>query len=94
MSDAKGRRVRAVGSHGTPFEPLAKLRPTLLDTPVAQKALLSNQVIVVSEQIEQAVPPEYAALLGITRRGPAASLELNAGCGETRPQPTEPERHN
>jgi len=66
MSDRKGRRVRAVGAHGTPFEPLAALRPTLLDTPVAQKALLTDQVIVVSERIDEAVPREYAALLGIT----------------------------
>ena len=26
MSDGKGRRVRAGGAHGTPFEPLAALR--------------------------------------------------------------------
>ena len=62
----QGPAVRAVGAHGTPFAPLAALRPTLLDTPIAQKALLDDQVIVVSERIEEAVPPEYAALLGIT----------------------------
>jgi signal transduction histidine kinase len=66
MSDAKGRRVRAVGAHGTDFAPLAALRPTLLDTPIAQRALLADRVIVVSDRIDEAVPPEYAALLGIT----------------------------
>lgn len=66
MSDGKRRRVRAVGSYGTSSEALAALRPTLLDTPIAQRALLADQVIVVSERIEEAVPPEYAAMLGIT----------------------------
>ena len=66
MSDAKGQRVRAVGAHGTPLASLAALRPTLLDTPIAQKALLADRVVVVSERIDQAVPSEYAALLGIT----------------------------
>jgi signal transduction histidine kinase len=66
MSDGKGRRVRAVGAHGTPFEALASLRPTLLDTPIAQRALLRDEVIVVSDRVEEAVPAEYAALLGIT----------------------------
>jgi signal transduction histidine kinase len=66
MSEGKGRPVRAVGAHGTPFDALAALRPTLLDTPIAQKALLRDQVIVVSQQIDEAVPPQYAELLGIT----------------------------
>ncbi len=66
MSDEKGSHVRAVGAHGTPRHPLAGLRPTLLDTPIAQRALLSDQVVVVSERIEQEVPAEYAELLGIT----------------------------
>jgi signal transduction histidine kinase len=58
--------VRAVGSHGTSFEQLSQLRPTLVDTPIAQRALLDDEVVVVSERIEEAVPPEYAQLLGIT----------------------------
>ena len=66
MSEGKGRRVRCVGAHGTPFEPLAALRPTLLDTPIAQRALVKDEVIVVSERIEEQVPAEYAAVLGIT----------------------------
>jgi signal transduction histidine kinase len=66
MADAGRRRVRAVGAHGTSFEQLAELRPTLVNTPIAQRALLEDQVVVVSDEIESAVPPEYAELLGIT----------------------------
>jgi signal transduction histidine kinase len=58
--------VRAVGAHGTSFSQLAALRPTLVNTPIAQRALLEDQVVVVSEQIEDAVPPDYAEMLGIT----------------------------
>jgi signal transduction histidine kinase len=66
MADTGRRRVRAVGSHGTSFSQLATLRPTLVNTPIAQRALLEDNVVVVSERIEEAVPPEYAELLGIT----------------------------
>jgi signal transduction histidine kinase len=66
MADAGRRRVRAVGAHGTSFSQLATLRPTLINTPIAQRALLEDNVVVVSDRIEQAVPPEYAEMLGIT----------------------------
>ena len=66
MADAGRRRVRAVGSHGTSFSQLATLRPTLVNTPIAQRALLEDNVVVVSNRIEEAVPSEYAQLLGIT----------------------------
>jgi len=68
MADAGRRRVRAVGSHGTSFEQLATLQPSpaLMSTPIAQRALLEDEVVVVSEGIEDQVPPEYARLLGIT----------------------------
>jgi signal transduction histidine kinase len=66
MADAGRRRVRAVGSHGTSFEQLAALRPTLVNTPIAQRALSLDEVVVVSERIEEAVPAEYAEVLGIT----------------------------
>jgi signal transduction histidine kinase len=66
LADLGRRRVRAVGAHGTSFSQLAALRPTLVDTPIAQQALLEDNVVVVSERIEEAVPPEYARLLGIT----------------------------
>ncbi len=66
MADAGRSRVRAVGSHGTSFEQLSVLRPTLVDTPIAQQALEQDEVVVVSERIEEAVPAEYARVLGIT----------------------------
>jgi signal transduction histidine kinase len=55
-----------VGAHGTSFTQLASLRPTLVNTPIAQRALLEDEVIVVSDRIEEWVPPEYARVLGIT----------------------------
>ncbi len=66
MADAGRRRVRAVGAHGTSFAQLAALRPTLINTPIAQQALLEDEVVVVSDRIEEAVPPDYAEVLGIT----------------------------
>jgi signal transduction histidine kinase len=66
MADAARRRVRAVGAHGISFSELAALRPTLVNTPIAQRALLEDRVVVVSEGINEAVPPEYAQLLGVT----------------------------
>ena len=66
LADLGRRRVRAVGAHGTSFSQLAALRPTLVDTPIAQQALLEDSVVVVSDRIEDAVPAEYARLLGIT----------------------------
>ena len=66
MADTTRRRVRAIGSHGIPFAQLSGLRPTLVNTPIAQRALLEDKVVVVSEGIEEAVPPEYAQLLGVT----------------------------
>jgi signal transduction histidine kinase len=66
MADAGRRRVRAVGAHGTSFEQLATLRPTLVDTPIAQRALREDEVVVVSERIEEWVPAGFAELLGIT----------------------------
>jgi signal transduction histidine kinase len=66
MADAGRRRVRVVGAHGTSFLQLSQLRPTLVNTPIAQRALLEDEVIVVSERIEDAVPSDYAEVLGIT----------------------------
>jgi signal transduction histidine kinase len=67
-SAAGRRRVRAVGSYGTSFAQLSTLEPspTLVATPIAQRALAQDEVVVVSERIEEQVPPEYAELLGIT----------------------------
>jgi signal transduction histidine kinase len=66
MAQFARRRVRAVGAHGISFSRLSALRPTLVNTPIAQRALLEDAVVVVSERIEEWVPPEYAELLGIT----------------------------
>jgi signal transduction histidine kinase len=66
MADADRGRIRAVGSHGTSFAQLSALRPTLVNTPIAQRALLEDKVVVISERIEEEVPPDYAELLGIT----------------------------
>lgn len=67
LYDAGRMRVRAVGSHGISFARLAKLRPTLQDAPIAQRALVEDRVIVVSSDvIDREVPPDYAHLLGIT----------------------------
>jgi signal transduction histidine kinase len=66
MADAARRRVRAVGTHGISFSELAALRPTLVNTPIAQRALLEDRVVVASEGVNEAVPPEYAQLLGVT----------------------------
>jgi len=66
MADANRPRVRAVGGYGISFSQLAALRPTLVNTPIAQRALLEDRVVVISERIEEEVPPDYAELLGIT----------------------------
>jgi signal transduction histidine kinase len=68
MADAGRRRVRAVGSYGTSFSELARLQPTpaLIAVPIAQRALREDEVVLVSEDIEDAVPAEYAEQFGIT----------------------------
>jgi signal transduction histidine kinase len=66
LYDPGRRSVHAVGAHGTSFAQLAALRPTLVTTPIAQQALREDAVVVVSERIEEAVPPDYAKILGIT----------------------------
>ena len=66
MADGARRRVRAIGSYGIPIEQLTGIRPTLVNTPIAQRALLEDKVVVVSERIEEEVPPEDAQLLGVT----------------------------
>ncbi len=68
MAEAGRRTVRAVGSYGTSLAQLATLEPspTLVATPIAQRALAQDEVVVVSERIEEQVPKEYAELLGIT----------------------------
>jgi len=68
MADAGRRRIQVVGSYGTALAPLATLEPTpsLISTPIAQRALLEDQVVVVSDAIENQLPREYAEMFGIT----------------------------
>jgi GAF domain-containing protein len=67
LYDINRQRVRAVGTHGISFTRLAKLRPTLDEAPIAQRALAEDRVILVhSDAIEHEVPRDYATLLGIT----------------------------
>jgi signal transduction histidine kinase len=68
MADLPRRRAVVVGAHGTSFRPLITLSPSpeLLSTPIAQRALVEDQVVVVDDGIEHQVPREYAELFGIT----------------------------
>jgi signal transduction histidine kinase len=68
MADAGRRRVRVVGSHGTSFADLATLQPTptLISAPIARRALVEDEVVVVTEGIENHLPSEYAERFGIT----------------------------
>jgi signal transduction histidine kinase len=68
MADLPRRRAVVVGAHGTSFRPLIALSPSpeLLSTPIAQRALVEDQVVVVDDGIEHQVPREYAELFGIT----------------------------
>ncbi len=68
MADYARRRVRVVGAHGIALSQLAILKPSpaLMSTPIAQRALAQDEVVVVSEGIEDELPPQYAQLYGIT----------------------------
>lgn len=68
MADIARRTVRVVGSYGSSLTELARLEPTaaLISTPIAQRALLEDQVVVITQGIEDALPAEYAELFGIT----------------------------
>jgi len=68
MADAGRRRAHVVGAYGTSFSELATLEPTptLISAPIARRALIEDEVVVVSEGIEDQVPSEYKELFGIT----------------------------
>src|ERR1700759_4137058 len=68
MADAGRRRGRVVGAYGTSFSELSTLEPTptLISAPIARRALVEDEVVVVSEGIEDQLPSEYAELFGIT----------------------------
>jgi len=57
-----------VGAYGTSFTELATLEPTptLISAPIARRALIEDEVVVVSEGIEDQLPSDYAEMFGIT----------------------------
>ena len=68
MADFGRRRARVVGAYGTSFTELATLEPTptLISAPIARRALVEDEVVVVSEGIEDQLPSDYAQMFGIT----------------------------
>lgn len=57
---------RPVGSHGVPPEVIASVAATLDEMPVAQRVLVEDRVIEVSQNLEFELPARYAGLAGIT----------------------------
>jgi signal transduction histidine kinase len=66
LYDRTLRSVRAVGSHGVDSTLLEGVEGTLEETPVAQRALSTDQVVEASEDLEHEVPARYARFAGIT----------------------------
>jgi signal transduction histidine kinase len=65
LYDPGRRLVLPVGSHGVESEILAHTYGALEETPIAQRALAEDRVIVVDE-LEGAVPERYTGLPGVT----------------------------
>lgn len=57
---------RPVGSHGVEPEMIASVAATLDEMPVAQRVLVEDRVIEVSQNLEFELPARYAGLAGIT----------------------------
>jgi signal transduction histidine kinase len=66
LYDRTLRSVRAVGSHGVDPTLLEGVEGTLEETPIAQQALSTDDVVEASEGLEREVPPRYARFAGIT----------------------------
>jgi len=66
LYDRTLRSVRAVGSHGLDSALLEGVEGTLEETPIAQRALSSDEVVEASEGLELEVPTRYARFAGIT----------------------------
>jgi signal transduction histidine kinase len=60
------RRVVPAGCHGVRRELLQYLHGSLEDTPVAARALATDEVQEISERLEDEVPARYASFLGIS----------------------------
>ena len=58
--------VVPAGSHGIEPELLADVFGTLDETPIAQRALAEDRVVMAADQLEREVPPRYARVLGDT----------------------------
>jgi two-component sensor histidine kinase len=67
LYDEGRREVRGVGGHGLDVADLADVRGTLEETPVAQRALAGDRVVVVAERIEAELPPGYERFLPIAK---------------------------
>jgi len=62
--DGSRRRVRAVGAYGLELALLADAQVSVESAPAARRALEADRVIEVTTQLERAVSPPYAELLG------------------------------
>ena len=91
--------MRAVGSHGVDRALIGQIEGTLDETPIAQRALAEDRVVVASEHLERELPPRYARFAGITTItcGPVAAGgrwlgAMIADRGGGRFEPTDEER--
>lgn len=75
LYDPATRAVRASGVHGIDRELVRDVEGTLDETPIAQRALAEDRVVVASESLERELPPRYARFAGITTLvcGPVAA---------------------
>jgi signal transduction histidine kinase len=66
LYDPASRAVRPVGSHGIDASLLEHVEGTLDETPIAQRALAEDRVVVASGELERELPARYARFAGIT----------------------------
>ena len=66
LYDDLRKLVLPAGSHGVEPWLLDQVHGTLEETPVAQRALAEDRVVVVAEDIEHQIPARYAELAGFT----------------------------
>jgi len=66
LYDDLRKLVLPAGSHGVEPWLLDQVHGTLEETPVAQKALSEDRVVVVSQDLAAQIPPRYAELGGFT----------------------------
>ena len=66
LYDPATHAVRSSGSHGLDRELLGEIEGTLEETPLAQRALAEDRVVVVSGNLERELPSRYSEFAGIT----------------------------